>query len=491
MPSTKPHEIPWPISSFPGAHVEESAGRLWNVTAEQLGDPSEKSRTAPFLYAWHRQPGLTKHNVTPTGQTGYRGGLIVNTLSYEAWANNASTVDVSGTYASLGPFNGTKAVSIARNQATVPDVVGVDIDNGAYKLSGGGAPTAYTGAGAMPQPNSVTFQDGFLFFTIADGRIFATQVNSLTMNALTFTTVQAKSSVQLLRAISFGGLLHCFTTASCEVYQNPGNVTAPFFPFTRMVVLEFGLVQANAIAGFEDGFSNLIWVAQDFGVYWLEPGSLAPVKISPPDLDRLIAIEIRAGRLINAGCYAFAGKKFWTLSSSLWTYEFNLNTKKWNERVSLIPALAQYTRWRGIGGHPAFGKWLMGDAQGGDLLWIDETNFKENGTLQLCRMESGPLVNFPNRFRVPRADFNFVTGVGTPDTLDPKVAISWSNDNGNKWLNPLVRSLGRSGFSKTTRISVKNTGQTGPHGRRWRWDASDPVYISFMGATQSTDPKEY
>ena len=58
------------------------------------------------------------------------------------------------------------------------------------------------------------------------------------------------------------------------------------------------------------------------------------------------------------------GKKFWVLSSPNWTWEFNLSTQQWNERWSLATTGVQ-GRWRGTGGHPAFGKWLLGDMQSG------------------------------------------------------------------------------------------------------------------------------
>jgi hypothetical protein len=94
----------------------------------------------------------------------------------------------------------------------------------------------------------------------------------------------------------------------------------------------------GAIAGFETGFSELLWVAQDYGVYWLSPGSLQPIKVSPSDLDRLIEAQVKAGNLLEAGCYSIGGKKFWHLSSPAWSWEFNLSTKKWTERWSLKPA---------------------------------------------------------------------------------------------------------------------------------------------------------
>jgi len=273
-----------------------------------------------------------------------------------------------------------------------------------------GAPTAYTGQGAMVQVNSVCFQDGYFFFTAGSGKVYATTLNGLIMNPLTYITVQAKADVELLRGIAFSGLLMLFTTGSCEVWQDAA-LPAPNFPYSRLVVLEFGLIQGTAIAGWETGFSELLWVAQDFSVHWMTAQALTQIKVSSPDLDRLIEAEVRAGNTLEAGAYIISGKKFWTLSSPDWSWEFNLDTKKWNERWSLTPS-GVYGRWRGTGGHPAFGKWLMGDEQTGDILFPDDTNPTEFGTPMLYRIESGPAKKFPAQDRIARADFDFVVGVG-------------------------------------------------------------------------------
>ena len=249
----RPSPIPFPLSSFPGANPQEGAGRLINCYAEPLGEPAKPS--APAQQVWRGSAGLSQHAIT--AQAGYRGGLLVKNLSYEVFLNTALTVDAAGVVSVLGAFPGAKKVSIARNQVANPDVVAVDVDNGAFQLSTGGAPAAYNGGGVLPQPNSICFQDGYFFFTIADGRVFATALNSLAMNALTFITCQAKADVTLLRAIPFSGVLLFFTTGSCEVWQDAANVT-PAFPYARLTVLEFGLVQSAAIAGWDVGFSELL-----------------------------------------------------------------------------------------------------------------------------------------------------------------------------------------------------------------------------------------
>lgn len=401
----RPSEIPFPLSSFPGANPQEGAGRLINCYAEPLGEPQK--RTAPAEVVWRGSPGLSQHAIT--AQNNYRGGLIVKNLSYEVFQSNVITVDVGGNVNVLGPMLGTKKVSIARNQAAAADVVAVDVDNGAYQLSTGGAPAAYNGAGNLPQPNSVCFQDTYFFFTIADGRVFASGQNALTQNALTQITVQAKADVTLLRGVPFSGLLLFFTTGHFEAWQDAANA-APNFPYARLTIGEVGLIQSSAIAGWETGFSELIWAAQDFGVYWLTPGSLSPVKVSPSDLDRLIEVQVRAGNSIEAGCYSEGGKKFWHISSPAWSWEFNLSTKKWNERWSW--QAGQYGRWRATCGHPAFNKWIVGDQQSGNLLYVDATNYTENGSPLLFRIESGPVRDFPQEQRIARADFDFDMGVG-------------------------------------------------------------------------------
>jgi hypothetical protein len=564
-----PADIPFPLSSFPGANPQEAAGRLINCYAEPLGEAGHPS--GPSANNWRRSPGLSAF-VSNTSQTTYRGGLIVNTLSYEVFGSNVITVSSAGAINVLGSMLGTAKVSIARNQKATPDVMAVDISNGAYLLSGGGAPTSYNGSGAMSQPNSVCFQDGYLFFTQANGQCFATALNSTTMNALTYITAESKSDVTLLRGIAFSGYLFLFTTGGCEVWADAATAP-PSFPYNRMLVLPFGLIQANAIAGFETGFDDLMWVAQDYGVYRLAWGQVQPQKISPPDLERLIEAQVVAGNALEASVYAFGGKKFWALSCPAGTWEFNLGTQRWNERFSL-QANGSYGRWRATGGHPAFGRWIMGDTQTGNLLYIDDTNYTENGTPQLFRMESGPVTKFPNQQRIARADFDMVMGTGVatrnlimtvsgaasgnnnnvrltvngtagvvsgdvgviagivgtteangtwtltvidtthieipvhfanaytsggtvtditsaPNAINPTVAISCSKDGGTNWGNPLVRSLGLQGKTKRQRASVKNLGQAGPLGCRWRVDVTDPVYASLLRATMSSDPREY
>lgn len=468
--------IPWPLSSSPGASTQESAGRLINCYAEPLGQDIEASKKlAPPKVVWRKSPGLSRFGTS--AQTGFRGQILVGNVLYAAWSGKATRFSSLGVETAItGTLNGTEKVFFAINNKTTPDIVCVAPATGAFTVTSTNVTTfADTDVGA---PNSVCFMDSFFIFTYGDGTLQASGQNAVTIATTDKTTAQSKPG-GLTRAVPFNGQLVALGPVFGEVYSDTANPTG--FPFTRSYVLQRGLLSPYAIAGHEDGFgSALMWVADDFSVVQ-HNGTPNPLKISPPDLDRLIALVADKSTL-EASVYISQGHPKWVISCPSFTWEFDLNSKKWDERASY-----QQLRWRAIGGCSAFGKWLVGDTQAGQLAYIDPTNFSEIGNPLVMRMDSGPVVNFPNRTKVARADFDFVTGVGIatgqdPTATNPHVGISWSDDGGLSYSNEFQRSLGR--MQTASRVTMLRSGMTGNTGRRWRMRVSDPVYGGFLGATQ-------
>jgi hypothetical protein len=468
--------IPFPLSSAPGASPQESAGRLINCYAEPLGKDIEfKKGMAPPAVVWRKSPGLTLFGAS--GQTGFRGQILVDNTLYAAWNNKVSKFTSGGVETLLtGTMTGTEKVFFARNNKTTPDVVCVAPGTGAFTVTST-AVSAFADVD-VGAPNSVCFMDSFFIFTYGDGTLQASGQNDVTINTLDKTKAQSKPG-GLTRAVPFNGQLVALGPAFGEVYNNTANATG--FPFTRSYVLQRGLLSPYAIAGHEDGFgSALIWVADDNSVV-KHNGTPNPLKISPPDLERLIA-GVSDKTTLEASVYIAQGHPKWVISCPTFTWEFDLGSQKWNERASYLQ-----TRWRAIGGCYAFGKWIMGDTQAGQLIYVDPTNYAEVSDPLVFHLESGPVQHFPNRTKVARADFDFVTGVGIatgvdPTQTDPSVGISWSQDLGVTWGNELVRKLGRQ--ATPTRVTMLRTGMTGVMGRRWRLISSDAVYLGFLGGTQ-------
>jgi hypothetical protein len=470
--------IPFPLSSAPGRVPQEGAGRLLNCFAEPLGDGR---------VVWARCPGLTRF-ATST-QESFCGGLLVAGTLYTAWNGHVATFNSTGTETVLtGTLLTTTSKGFwARNNKPTPDIVFIDPDNGVHTVTAS-AVSAFADVD-VASANSVCFQHGYFFFTIGDGHIFASDLNSVNVNALAFTVAEAKPD-GALRAIPWQDQLYIFGPSSIEIYQDTAN-TPPAFPYSLVNSMSTGLAGRYAVAGHEDGFGGkgLIWVADDNTVVILN--GYQPNKVSPPELDRLIE-AVADKNTLEACVYISGGHPKWVLSCPNWSWEFDLNTQKWNERASyLIP------RWRGTQAVFAFGQWIVGDTisdsdsiSGSKLLGVDEMNHTEDGDPLLYRLESGPVAKFPNRTVVPRADFNFSTGTGIatgPDPIatQPRVRISWSDNGGVHWGNPLHRELGVQGRGEQ-RVTVTRTGMTGPMGRRWRLDVTDPVHVGLMGGDQAT-----
>ena len=462
--------IPVPLSTAPGSKYQESAGRLINCYAEALGD------TAANKFVIRRAPGLV--NFGTTTQSGCRGFLEVGGVLYVGMSGKLEKLtSAGGASVNVGNMTGTSKGFFAHNNNATPDKWFVSPDGDIATFT----PTTVTNSwpdGDLPAPNSTCVIDGYGVFTIGDGRCFATDLNSTSVNALSFGEAEAKPD-GLTRCIAWGDKLLLFGTKTTEVWTNAG--TSPF-PFARNFVIPRGIAGPYCVTGFEDSFSKVpIWVGDDNTV--VKYNGSEPVKISPPDLDALIE-AVSDKTELEMSSHISRGHPFILLSSSTWSRVFDLNTEKWHERDSYLETRSRITQT-----YYAFGKWLCGDTETGNVQQITSSAQDEVDSPLRFRIESGPVQDFPYGTVVGRADFYFITGVGEasgsdPDQTDPTVEISWSDD-GLIWSNPVQRKLGRQSQTIALISLIAETGRAAWMGRRWRIDISDAVYAGFLYGQQS------
>jgi hypothetical protein len=467
--------IPLPVSTFPGARPQEGAGRLINCRAEPLGENARASAVR------HRVPGLRSFGTSAL--TGFRGALLNGSTLYTViGAKLVSFTSAGGAGTVIDDLAGTDRVSMAKNnKRPTADMVAV-CQAGTFVLTS--STVTDLGDADLPSATDVCFLDGYFFFGIADGRCFASGLNATTVGANDFITAEAKSDT-LYRVISWNGQLFIWSAGSAEVWSgSPVNATG--FPFNRSAVIQRGLIAKTAIAGFEDGFGKgLLFVGDDNAVHQLN--GYTPEKVSPPDLDRLIE-AVSDKTTLEAGVYISGGHPIWVLSCAAWTWEFDLNTQKWDERNSYLDV-----RWRGTQPFTAFGKWLCGDTDSGNVLQITRDVHTEAGNPLIAEVWSAPVHKFPNRVRCARVDFDFSPGVGLatgtdPNETDPSVEISYSDDGGYSFTNPRIRKLGKQG-KPLTRVTLFNNGTTGAQGRIWKIRMSDPRHFGLMAADMSAELK--
>lgn len=470
--------IPFPIGTNPGDHGQESNGRLINAYAEPIGAGVTTRRRVAGMVEF-ASPATQASPIA--GLAGYRGAMFDGVNLFAAYEDALVYVDEDGIVTEVDTVSGTDPVFFARNnKSSTPDRVLV-CEDGVFTFDETGV-TAFADAD-LPASNCVCFHQGYFIFTTGDGRAFASGLNATTVNALDFVTAESNQD-GLTRPVSFGNSLCLFGPTSTEIFGEPINDTG--FPFSRVTVIRKGLLQNTAICGFEDGFPGpIMFVGEDFRVHMIS--GYDPVEISIPSLSRRIKTAYDAGSRLEFNTYVAGGFTFAALSCAEWTWEYNLTTKEWHERESYGA-----TRWRGKYPVRAFGKWLAGDAQSDKIGEIDAAVQDELGEPLISTIESAPVVKFPNRQRVARADFQMTMGVGIatgtdPVQTDPTVEISYSPDGVN-WSAPMLRKIGRQGKADQ-RVTVTNCGLSGPGGHRWRVRVSDAVPVSLIGGDMQSELK--
>jgi hypothetical protein len=347
-------------------------------------------------------------------------------------------------------------------------------ENGAFNLHTDDPPDDFADSD-LPQPNSVCAVKGYFAFTVADGRLFASDLNSVAVSSLSYTTAPGR----LTRGVGYRDELFAFGSDFCQVYRDAG--TSPF-PFELVTTLPIGLAGAFAVAGFEPGFTGtMVWAAQDDIVYKLN--GYTPVPVSTEDVSRDIAATPDKG-VLQACVYMSNGNAFFVLTRpGFWSWEHNLTTATWNERKSYGAQC-----WRVSRTVKAFSTWIAGDRDSGKLFEISAAAYREGDDPLVWSVESGAFAAPPARIEAPRLDVDMVAAVGRaagePFEAEPRVDIAWSRDGGYRFGLPVSRLIGRQGDSKRV-VAVNRLGLATAKGFRIRLRVSDPVPVILFGADVS------
>lgn len=469
-----PTPIIFPTSSAPGTRPQESAGRLINSFIE-------KTLTgAPSTLIHRRSPGLPRMATT---------GVSVHTRGFQdaggqcIWILDEHVMAFDNAFAvtNVGALAGTLPVTTARNNADPVKQMVVVSENGAFNLFDNTPPTAFVSP--MPaNPTSVCDFFGYFIFSFANGQIWASDLNSTTVNALSLNT---ENGLFGRRVVPYGGRLYFFGDKWTGVYRNAGTIP---FPLAREVTIPRGIVGTHAVAGWEYGWANqLLWVGDDFVVYKLD--GYTPTAVSIDDVSRAIQAAVLDGKrdTIEAFVYMYGKNAFWVLNChETFTWEYNLTSGEWNERMSYFRP-----NWKGMKSVRVFDRWIVGDEYTGDLYQISGTYFKEGLDPLIWQVESGVVHSFPMGMVIPRASFHITTGVGTFATIaDPAIEISWSLDGGHSYGDPVIRRLGGPGQTRSHPY-VLSCGLSKGQGIRFRLRVSDPVHVGLNGGVIEGEPRGY
>lgn len=399
-------QIEFSTGSYPGQIPQEGAGRLINAIAEKMGDDLKYVRS-PGVIRWATPPPAD--NVT-----NFRGGAYLGNTLWVAYQNSLyqSTAPAGGILTKVpdpgAVFLGGDPVFFTQNmRATAggPDIIAAQANGGAYVLTPGAVTVHPSTGGNLPvaQVVDVTFGLGFFFYGISDGRVFASGLNSTSVNAVDFTTANTKPD-GLYRVVWFGQQLYICGPDSIEVWGQPINATG--FPLNLVTTIPRGIVGPRGITGFENGFDlGLVFCSKNNQIMRLN--GYQPERISVPDLERRIAL-ITDNSLIELTVFNVGGHMFLKVKSPVWTWIYDFSTQTWHERQSWLSLTSRMKQcWF------AFGNvWLCGDENSADIGLITGQAFDEFNNPLLWWMDSKPVAAFPHRVVVGPAHFGFAPGTG-------------------------------------------------------------------------------
>jgi len=459
----------FPTSSAPGLRPQEGAGRIVNGYAVK----TEQGARGPLV--WKRSAGLLDTGAAIPDHVHCRALIEVAGTVLHVLDERVYSVTESGdvfTPTNLGALTGTDNITIARNNASTPNIVAVTND-GTFNLFAGSTPTSFAD-GDLPAVNSVEGVNGYFIWTTSAGVLWASGLNAVSVASNANQSTQTHPH-GLLRGVFFRNEYFACGPDGLSVWEEVG--TSPFPLAYKKIFIPVGLIGSHAITGFEPrGPGVVVWVAPDYTVRRLN--GYQPDVISNDSVSAAIKSAADPS-LIEACCYTDGKNAFAAITSpSEWTWELNLTTGAWNERTS-------YGRddWRGRKSVFAFDRWLIGDDATGSLAVIDGTYKKEYNDPLIWLLRSGPNAQYNTRDGL---EFDMTAALGVaagadPIETDPVLMIRYSVDGGYNWSSQFTRTLGKQGQGDR-RVIVNRLGMMKAKGLVVECSISDPVAFEFYGA---------
>jgi hypothetical protein len=433
----------------------EGEGRLINARTAFNGDTPYYARVAGCV-ALGAGTGIASPRGAFTATSTAGTGILA------AYSGVIRQFDVAGgitTY--TGTLTGTDRVTFAQNYRSTPDVAIARQSGGAYQISWGTfSVSAWADADLPATVNSVSsLSNYFLFTDPTTGRIWSSDLASTAVNGLSFASAESHPDL-LIRGLVSGNTFYAFGAESIEPWLNLGK--SPFPLGRQQTVIPDGLLEFGAVAGAQEGWGReIIYVSANGSPTALD--GYTPRPIGNAAVERFIADSTLG--TFQADVYVFEAQPIWALTTNLGTWEYNLATKAWNERVS-----TGASTWRAVYTTKFAGAWHALDRLSSKLLKITSAATEDGAAIPIT-IESGDLKGFPSWVDAGDLFLEFTRGAGTVD-------VSWSIDGGANYTTPETVSL----TDSQGPARLNNIGTTGPMGLRVRITTSTTSALSFLGA---------
>jgi len=344
----------------------------------------------------------------------------------------------------------------------------------------------------IANPCTATYIDGYMVFPDAGtNQFYWTDLYTNNIESLNFASAEANPDY-VTACFSNNEDLWIFGPRLTEIWYDYGQGNYTFQRRAGLLV-ETGCMSPytickTSVSGGSVG--NLFWLASSdrAGPNVVVSQGYTPIRISTFAVEQSFT-NLTQSQLQQARGFSFEqeGCLFYALQIEgldfTWVYDFtnsNLYGKPlWHKRTYTDPSTGVQSQWR-AGFCVYFQNTIVAfDNIDGSVYSLSYDAYDDNGS-PIVRERTAPyIVNNMNYLFYNWLVLDIKAGVGTDSTLIPQIALQFSDDNGNTWSNPMIRSPGAMGLY-ATRVIWYQLGVA--RSRLFRVTMSDPVDWAISGA---------
>lgn len=344
-----------------------------------------------------------------------RGSAEMDGLGYFVAGTTLYRLNSDGSKTSLGTIEGTGLVWMPDNgtqlMILVPGIIGY-----IYTVAAGLAEITDADFFANGNPQTTVFIDSY-FMCSTDTKKYIISANNdgTAWNALDFGTAESDPDVIVAIAVS-GNQAYILGSTTTEGVQNIGSTITSLFPFRRSgLFLDKGCSAPFSVVNSSGSFFMVGKGAKESPAIWQFTGNNYQ-KISSTAIDTYISSLPQAEvEVAFAMAYAIDGAYFIAFSFPETTFEYNLVTKKWHERKSIVEENEQ--RWRVNTILTSYGKTFAGDSFDDRIGVLDPNIYSEydNDIIKIFTCQVFDDGGIP--FSLSRIELTIESGTGTLDIL--------------------------------------------------------------------------
>jgi len=459
--------LPFVGPAYQLASRQASAQRSVNLFLRALETPS---KAAHILEAW---PGLVLFAALGAE---IRGAIEIGSRCFVVAGSSLYELSSAGVATNRGTLS-TSTGSVGMAWGTTQLVI-VDGANG-YVLTLGSNVFAAITDPDFPGSARVAYLDGFFVFSEPGTQaMYSTAIDDAsTIDALDFASAES-SPDEIVAHLVCNQRLFALGSRVSEIFFTTGGDS---FPFSRSngETIDVGCIANWSVVRADAG---LIWIGRDANgsgmVYHTSGGP--PQRVSTTPVEQLLQGSSDLSAAV-AFVVQWQGETFYAVNAPglSQTLVYQLSTNSWFD-ICDIDTDGQFMAFRATHHVFAHGLHLVGDADG-NVYRMDGDAHTFAGDPLVCERTS-PNDAVPLRELKTHSMFVLDATTGEAATGEPMVELSWSNDGGATFGNPVLRSAGSLG-NRYQRLVWRRLGRARDRVWRIRFSADAPFAIVSGQAT--------